>query len=883
MQARRTATQFFRPQWILAFALVVGGGGDAAGARRAARRISIVRDAAPGRAAGHGLAKLEAALRARAIDVELPASAAVATGDRLVIVGACAGEGEAARAARAAGVAVPHAPQSLAIKTTTIRAKPALILCGADDVGVMYAALDAAERVSWPADGAANPLSAIRDMTEQPTVVDRSLSMYTMNRAYWESRFYDDAYWTRYLDMLAADRFNRLLIVFGYENGGFLAPPYPYFFDTPGFPGVHMHDLTAEQQQKNLTALNRLIEMSHDRGIAVTVGIWDHIYRAGVQTGGADWLAEYQGRPVPNTVEGVTTDNLNDYTLASLEQLLKSVPALDAIQFRVHEESGLKPAEMEGFWRVVFARVQQVKPGMLLEARAKGTPDAVIEAALVQGVNLRIETKYWMEQMGLPFHPIHVNPPDQQSRRHGYADLLRYPQRYQLNWRLWNGGTARVLLSGDPEYVRRYSASTSLYNSPNWDVSEPLATKMEAQRPDAVPFDLMPVRFRSYDYEFERYWYFYRVWGRVGYRSGTPADVWQHEFDIRFGAAARDVEAGINRASQVLPMIVAAVYPYSQFPMTRGWAERQPLGASLMQYARNEGSDVELFESFQAAAKRIAAHDVTAKRTPEATSSWLSATADSILASVARAERAIGTARGAEFETTMTDLRILSSLARFHARRSLAAVQYNLFTITHDSAAIDAAIAGERSALDAWRGIVAAAGDQYTFSLAMGACNFSLCGHWRDEVPKLEAGLASLERQRAGLPRSSAAGTDAAAKSAAIASNSPDHLPPSVQHERIRTAQAGQPLTVTGTVTDPSGVRSVRLRFRPVTQFEEYQTLEMVPTAKPNTYAATIPGMAVSPTWDFMYFIEAIDRVGNGAMWPDFLKESPYVIVKVRR
>ena len=58
-----------------------------------------------------------------------------------------------------------------------------------------------------------------------------------MNRAYWESRFYDEDYWARYLDLLAQNRFNSLVVIFGYENGGFLAPCYPYFFDVEGFPG----------------------------------------------------------------------------------------------------------------------------------------------------------------------------------------------------------------------------------------------------------------------------------------------------------------------------------------------------------------------------------------------------------------------------------------------------------------------------------------------------------------------------------------------------------------------------------------------------------------------------------------------------------------------
>ena len=110
--------------------------------------------------------------------------------------------------------------------------------------------------------------------------------MYTMNRAYWESRFYDDAYWARYLDLLAQNRFNTLVVIYGYENGGFLAPCYPYFFNVDGFPDVRMVGITPQEQRRNLDAFKRLIKMAHERGLNFTVGIWDHIYRGGVQGGG---------------------------------------------------------------------------------------------------------------------------------------------------------------------------------------------------------------------------------------------------------------------------------------------------------------------------------------------------------------------------------------------------------------------------------------------------------------------------------------------------------------------------------------------------------------------------------------------------------------------
>ena len=116
---------------------------------------------------------------------------------------------------------------------------------------------------------------------------------------------------------------------------------------------------------------------------------------------------------------------------------------------------------MKGFWHEIFGMIKQMRPGMRVDLRAKELPDEVIADGLDQGLKLRVTTKYWMEQMGLPFHPTHINRENQNDRRHGYADLLRYPQRYKVHWRLWNGGTTRLLLWGDPGYVRRFAESRS--------------------------------------------------------------------------------------------------------------------------------------------------------------------------------------------------------------------------------------------------------------------------------------------------------------------------------------------------------------------------------------------------------------------------------------
>jgi hypothetical protein len=703
-----------------------------------------------------------------------------------------------------------------------------------------------------------------------------------MNRAYWESRFYDEAYWARYLDLLAQNRFNSLVVIFGYENAGFLAPPYPYFFDVEGFPGVRMVGITRQQQQRNLQALNRLIQMSHDRGLDFTVGIWDHIYRGGVQGGGVPGANEMARRPTPSLVWGVTGQNLVPYTKAALAEFVRQVPALDGIQFRMHDESGLKNSEQEGFWRDVFAMMKDKAPHLCLDLRAKGLPDSVIETGLDLGVNFRITTKYWMEQMGLPFHPTHVNPQNQHDRRHGYADLLRYPQRYQIVWRLWNGGTARVLLWGDPDYARRFAESTHLYDGDGFEVNEPLATKMEAQPHDMKPFDLLKPSYRYYNYEFERYWHFFQVFGRIGYDPATPADVWQREFQRRFGAdAAPYVEQGLHRASWVLPRIVASCYPYSYFPMTRGWAEKQRLG-DLPAYAKAEGSDVQQFASFDEEARNVLQGIETAKTRPGETSRWFAETAAEILANVAEAEKRVGGNRGKEFASTMVDLKILANLALFHARRIPAAVSYCTYQRTHDLHALDNALAGEQSAIAAWRQLVEAAGDMYADDLMMGARTASLCGHWKDELAALEKGLAALKLQRSALP---------------AAENSQQHIAPPhvgpttmaagqspvVVHTPIATAPAGKALTIAAEVRAPSGVKWVRVRYRSVTQFEDFQTLPMLATGKKDQYQAVIPADQVVPKWDFMYLIEVMDNQGHGRIYPDLNKDTPYIVVRLVR
>ncbi|HMH23662.1 MAG TPA: hypothetical protein VK563_17870 [Puia sp.] len=847
--------------------------------------ISIVTDAASA-TAQHGLDKLTAALTEKHISYEKVSGPGQAKGKYLLIAGLADDNGPAANLLTAGHHPVAKTAGALTIWHTTWRQKPAIVIGGYDDTGLMYALLETAREIGIAGtpqtDNARAAFSVISDVTEKPALRDRAMSIYTMNRAYWESRFYDEKYWAKYLDMMAENRFNSLVVVFGYENGGFLAPCYPYFFNVDGYPDIRMVGLSDQEQQHNLSAIRKLIAMAHERGIRFTAGIWDHIYRGGVQGGGIPGSEKAPDHPTPGLVWGVTADNLTAYTKTALEQFIRQIP-VDAIQFRMHGESGLKKEEEESFWADVFKMIRQIKPGLQIDMRAKELPRTVIESAINTGIKFRIATKFWMEQLGLPYHPTRINP-DKSYIRHSYGDLLRYPKQYDLQWRLWNGGTNRILLWGDPEYARRFMGSAHLYDGDGFEVNEPLATKMEAQPHDARPFDLLLPQHRYYEYEFQRYWHLFQVFGRIGYNPHTADEVWDKEFTARFGPKTGPlIERALHRASGILPRIVASCYPYGSFPMTRGWAEKQRLG-DLPAYAKAEGSDLCQFADFDDEARLLLEGGEEARIRPAANSQWFAHAAADVLGLIARVRSAEGTPDNKELASTIADLGIYANLALYHARRAPAAVYYRLYERTHDLAALDSAIAHERLATDAWRQIVVAAGDYYNDNLQMGVSVADLCGHWKDELTKLEAGLLKLEQQR--LNADPKAMTSRAPVYTIAPSRTFEDLfrvAPTLSGVVSPQARAGQPVRIAITVSAPAGIRWVRLYYRAVNQQLEYRDIGMKPTGKPGEYAASIPAAEIDTTYDLMYYVALMDKTGNGRIWPDVEKETPYRIISLIR
>ena len=146
--------------------------------------------------------------------------------------------------------------------------------------------------------------------------------------------------------------------------------------------------------------------------------------------------------------------------------------------------------------------------------------------------------------------------------------------------------------------------------------------------------------------------------------------------------------------------------------------------------------------------------------------------------------------------------------------------------------------------------------------------------HWREELALVEQDFTALASERAKVE------TGPGRK---LAPRDPDLKPLVISLVPTATAEPGQDLRITVKVAASEQVKWMRLRYRHLSQYEDYQTAEMTLDAKSGLYTAAIPAAFIDPKWNLMYFVEVVGKNGAGRMYPDLEREMPYVIVAVKR
>jgi hypothetical protein len=684
--------------------------------------VEIVRDGTWGKPADYGFSRFQESLRAKGISFKQSPSLAQTSSSRVVLIGTRSESNEIEKLLREGKLELSPKKEALAVKKIKESSKDILVIAGADDRGLMYALLELVKQIEV-LEKAENWFTFVKEVSENPFVPVRGMVVLLHNEDCERDWYYSKEYWNEYIGMLAENRWNSFNLVFSHQTP-YLSPMYAFHVKVEQYPEVKAKGLTEEQRQKNLNTLRLISSMARERGIDFTLGIWQQIA----------WEGKHQGSKQESMVTGLTRKNMHGYTYHALLKLLKECPDIIAVQLRINHESGIDYDEQTNFFRdAVFKAIKDCGRPVLLEIRNVGLLRETLEAALDMDIPVRVSHKYWGEHMVFPYHPTRI------MWTYSYGDWLKYPQRYSNIYQVWTLGSHRLLLWGDPEFVRRFAATTTFQDSVGFEICAPLSQKGFGNAPGAWRIFRENER-EYYQWEFQRYWSFYELFGHLTYKPDQSDEIWLRELGKRFGREATlDIAAAYSSASRVLSYIMGSAT--SNYNMGI-WPEKD-MGGLINFYLHLMPYDICRSSGFLENVKNCLMRNFTAKLAPDEIAVRLEKIAEDTENVIVKAETSIK-APHKEFWATKMDFLILSSLARYHAQKIRAASCLGFYYSLGDLSLLKEAQEYAAEGINIWKELSSLGEEIYYDKLVFGPGSI---GHWKDNLLFVEKDLDELRHQ----------------------------------------------------------------------------------------------------------------------------------------
>ena len=748
-----------------------------------------------------------------------------------------------------AQIDVPDAPESLVIHKLN---QNTLVVAGRDVRGLVYALTELARAIELSSEDS-DPFAGVIEVVESPELKWRSMQLFLCNADLEREWYFRESFWDEYLGMLARCRYNNLSLTFAHQTS-YLAPPYPFHVELPEFPQVRVPGLSQDERQRNLAMLRRISEMAQARALHFTLGVWSQ-HDSGY------------GAPM---VEGLDEDIRAECNALGLRKLLEACPAIDGVQFRMNRESGVPEDEQLKYYEAQFRAIAECGRPICLDLRAKGLSNRTIERARELVPNTVVSTKFWCEHLGQPYVMPAIQRADVNNhRRYGAWDLLEKPRDWDLVYRLWSVGTQKILLWGDPEWVKRFVQSCR-FGSVGFEVMAPLTNKGFGNKPGSWRV-ITDTSYQPYQEEYQRYWLFHLLFGRLGYNSSTSCEVWRRELRQQFGEAAEPIERAYRSAGGVMPLLTT-VQQWSASTW-RYWPELFA-GRTLEQDINIEPSDPTQFYGVVEYVDDAMSRNLCGKWTPARVIERFRRLAADTTAALADARSTIANSEDTEFRSTELDFQLLAHMANYHADRLTTGTHLAFYQRTRQPGRLMAAREYMQQARQHWQALANLAAGIYNDNLVFGDFGRGHRGHWKDLIQFVDADIRKLEEMLNAIP-SDQQTTDY--------QSFPGETAPAelltIKHEPIKSASAGQPLILKLTVNAAKPIRSVCCYHRIANQSLPFQRREMGKSSR-DFYRTTIPGDQIKNNWDLMVFFEVMLESGEGLRWPDWRSGPPYFVIE---
>ena len=439
-----------------------------------------------------------------------------------------------------------------------------IIIYGYDTRGLIYGITEIADRFENQINKKINFKNIFYKTSETPKTKIRSISKCFESDVEDLKWFYDRTMWREYLNMLISNRFNRLTFTLGmqynYPYGNefikdvYFYLAYPFLVKPKGYK-IYAKGINKKIRDKNLNMLKFISDETAKRGLDFQLALWTQRYDFDDVPN-----ANYQIKNIPK--------NYAEYCKDSLKIILDECPSISGLTLRVHVECGIPERDYE-FWDTYFKPIKKIKRKINLDLHAKGIDNKLINLALKATEKVTVSPKYIAEHMALPYHQSSIRKQEMPPKmkvdkkwiysegkrkflRYSYGDLLTKKRKYGILYRIWPG-TQRVLIWGDPDLARGYGKHSTFCNSLGVELCEPLSFK--GRMGTGIKngrFNYSKKELRT-KYDWQKYIYTYRVWGKCVYNYKTKDDSYKRYFNRDFGRASNDLVKSLSFASKILP------------------------------------------------------------------------------------------------------------------------------------------------------------------------------------------------------------------------------------------------------------------------------------------------------------------------------------------
>jgi hypothetical protein len=698
-----------------------------------------------------------------------------------------------------------NSPDAMAlIPVPTPAGQPRILATGGDTRGIVYAILELADRIRL-SDSPSTALHLAAPIIETTPNKVRSCARAFVSEIEDKPWFYDRAFWTSYLDTLAAARFNRFNFALGFGwdfprgvTGDYLHFPYPYLVELPNYPGVHVEPaLGPGERQRNLETLQFIAVETARRGLDFQLGIWTHAYQ---------WTDSPHS---DHHIAGLTPETHAAYCRDALAALLKACPQITGLTLRIHGESGI-PEGSYPFWTTLFEAISGAGRKIEIDMHAKGLNQEMIDIAHHTGMPVKAGAKFWAEHLGLGYHQADIRAAEypragvtgtfavssgaRNFTRYGYGDFYQQNSGVDLLYRVWPG-TQRHLLWGDPALAAGYGRAANFCGAAGMELCEPLTFKgregsgrpggrnayadhtLGAPRLDSETWDKQPPhpaddtvilseaknpRISSAppspsDLDTEKFTLTYLLWGRYLYNPDTAPDFHHRYLKQAFGPAGPALEVALAASSRILPLVTTAwcpsasnheywpemLTPVSILPYTT-----KPLyGDSPAPHNVSAISplDPQLFTTIAQHADNLVSGKADARYNTSEVIAWLDGMVATSTAGLEAARKAAGTkASTPEFRRAEEDILILNGLGTYYANLFRAALAYSVAEQDPKSSAVGLCVDAYKKSRDAWYLMSQCAQNVYESDISYGSTPFRR-GHWVDRLPAIDANAKDLD------------------------------------------------------------------------------------------------------------------------------------------